>query len=295
MAQHAPVVIAIDLTPSSDETLRQGFEWAGILGAPPVVCHVLPELSQVRVLFPHQAGVDPGLLDGLTSRARDAVTARVAAAIGQPIDPGRIAIEVGSAHAAVRALAERLGAGLIVVGGGGTAARLAHDARWAVLVARAAAADGGILGATDFSDPALPAIETAVREARRRPARLRLLHAIDIDPGVAASVALGPPVFVPVPEEAFAAVVDAARVDLEAALERFGGPGDVVVTRGSAAQAILDAAQAEPTSLVVVGTHGRSGLRRWLLGSVADTVVRHAPCSVLAVPLAEPAPPPAAA
>jgi nucleotide-binding universal stress UspA family protein len=38
--------------------------------------------------------------------------------------------------------------------------------------------------------------------------------------------------------------------------------------------------------LIVVGTHGRTGLPRWLLGSVAESVVKHAPCAVLVVPAA---------
>lgn len=287
MTLHPPVIIAINLSPASDEVLRQGFEWAALIGGAPVVCHVVPDLSQVRVLFPHLAGVDPEVLDGLRARVSTAVADRVQASTGRAMDPANIAIEVGSPHAGIRAAAERLGAGLIVVGGGGTAARLAHAAGWAVLAARPAAPGAGIVGATDFSDPALPAIELAIREARRRPARLRLLHAIDVDPGVAASISLGQPAFYPMPEEAFTALAEGTRRDLDAALDRFGGAGEPVVLRGPAAQAIIGAAHAEPTALVVVGTHGRSGLRRWLLGSVADMVLRHAPCSVLAVPLGE--------
>ena len=50
---------------------------------------------------------------------------------------------------------------------------------------------------------------------------------------------------------------------------------------GSAAGAIVDFAEAGHHDLVVVGSHGRRGVRRFLLGSVAEAVVRAAPCSVL--------------
>jgi nucleotide-binding universal stress UspA family protein len=49
---------------------------------------------------------------------------------------------------------------------------------------------------------------------------------------------------------------------------------------GSPAQAILDLAKEEGVDLIVMGTHGRTGLTRLLLGSVAEVVVRKAPCPV---------------
>jgi nucleotide-binding universal stress UspA family protein len=55
------------------------------------------------------------------------------------------------------------------------------------------------------------------------------------------------------------------------------------VVRGVAAQAIVSEAQAHHSDLVVVGTHGRRGFERLVLGSVAETVVRLSPCSVLTV------------
>ena len=43
---------------------------------------------------------------------------------------------------------------------------------------------------------------------------------------------------------------------------------------------IVDEAKDWPADLIVVGSHGYSGVKRWLLGSVAQSVVSHAPCSV---------------
>lgn len=66
-----------------------------------------------------------------------------------------------------------------------------------------------------------------------------------------------------------AATVAAARVTTE-----------TVVREGDARSVIVDEAEAWGADLIVVGSHGRTGLKRWLLGSVAQAVVGHAHCSV---------------
>lgn len=53
------------------------------------------------------------------------------------------------------------------------------------------------------------------------------------------------------------------------------------VLEGAPAQAILEFAQANNVKMIVMGTHGRTGLRRFVLGSVAETVAREANCPVL--------------
>jgi nucleotide-binding universal stress UspA family protein len=152
-----------------------------------------------------------------------------------------------------------------------------------VLVARHGPDGGGVLGATDFSDPALPAVETAVREATRRGVRLQLLHAVNFDINVLAlsEEMLAAPVFT----ETMAALEADAQQRLVESFARFHATGDCLVTLGPPAIGIIDAAAALPAALVVVGTHGRSGLKRWVLGSVAERVMHEAPCSVLVVPL----------
>jgi nucleotide-binding universal stress UspA family protein len=59
--------------------------------------------------------------------------------------------------------------------------------------------------------------------------------------------------------------------------------GEVAVVDNDARDAILQAARAVHADLIVIGTHGRRGLSRVLLGSVAEDVVRRAPCPVLTV------------
>ncbi len=61
-------------------------------------------------------------------------------------------------------------------------------------------------------------------------------------------------------------------------------PVDKVVEVGDAAAAICQVAERLGVDVIVVGSHGRTGLARMFLGSVSEHVVRHAPCAVLVIP-----------
>jgi nucleotide-binding universal stress UspA family protein len=171
------------------------------------------------------------------------------------------------------------------MGPGRVAERVARSAACHVLVARPSPS-GKVLGATDFSDPSLPGVEAAVAEASRRRVPLCLLHSIDLRPIEWAARPMA--YLVPtVPSH----VADELRADaltrLQASLERFRAEGERLVVDGPAAPAIVKAARELPAELVVVGTRGRTGLSRLTLGSVAETVLSSAPCSVLVVRLAQ--------
>jgi nucleotide-binding universal stress UspA family protein len=58
---------------------------------------------------------------------------------------------------------------------------------------------------------------------------------------------------------------------------------DTIVRTGSPAQEIIAIAERVPADMIVISTHGRTGLKHALLGSVTERVVRHAPCPVLVV------------
>jgi nucleotide-binding universal stress UspA family protein len=58
---------------------------------------------------------------------------------------------------------------------------------------------------------------------------------------------------------------------------------DSLTTKAQAGDAIVAAADAENADLIVVGSHGRSGVSRFLIGSVSDYVVRHAHCPVMVI------------
>jgi universal stress protein A len=136
-----------------------------------------------------------------------------------------------------------------------------------------------ILVPTDFSPGAAVAIDEARMLAKAFGATVTLLHVYSL------------PTYVFPDGSTFIAGAEVtARIerDVEEALSRTAQTiGDVPVeTRsqiGSAWDEIVRAARAY--DLVVMGTHGRSGLRHLFLGSVAEKVVRHAPCPVLTVRL----------
>jgi nucleotide-binding universal stress UspA family protein len=94
------------------------------------------------------------------------------------------------------------------------------------------------------------------------------------------------------PSEAQVTVVQRAERELEATAESLRADGLTVETHvyyDEAARAIVDAAQRQAADLVVMSTHGRGGLGRWVYGSVADRVLRRMAVPVLLVPaLAEP-------
>lgn len=139
-----------------------------------------------------------------------------------------------------------------------------------------------ILVPTDLSEGAEQALSYACELARGLGARVHLLNVISIP-------ALG------VPEIGIAltaTMIDDLVVENQAAIERLAqtcGPqiGQLLVRTGDARDVINQTAKELGIDLIVMGTHGRRGITRALLGSVAETVVRTAPCAVLTVRLRE--------
>jgi universal stress protein A len=78
-------------------------------------------------------------------------------------------------------------------------------------------------------------------------------------------------------------IKEASQRELDACVQRFKAKCEAILYEGPAAEGILETATKLPAQLIVVGTHGRTGLSRIALGSVAESVLRGAPCSVLVV------------
>jgi nucleotide-binding universal stress UspA family protein len=136
-----------------------------------------------------------------------------------------------------------------------------------------------ILAATDFSPCSDAALDLAVDLARRQDATLTLLHVCELP----SYTYFGGGVYVPSPELVEEIQKDAQR-GLNAARARLAERGVVVDTRsivGVPGHEIVGFAREHGYDLIVVGTHGRRGLKRLLLGSVAETVVRTAEVPVL--------------
>ena len=287
MTLDGPVLVGTDLTSSSNAALQQARQLADDLGQKLIVCHVVPEIMRVRMLFPQWGGIDPAFQEDIATKAREALDAQVASILSDRRDV-TVLLESGSPHAGLLSQADTEGVGVIVTGPGRVANQVVRHARVPVLVARPSV-KGVVVGATDFSDPSLPALEIAAAEARRRGSRLHLLHAVDIGTYSLAGAAAGGIAYGgPSPAIGLTVVDDlraAAQSRLEERLAHFGIDGDVEAVAGPAATTIVSRAQTIGAELIVVGTHGRTGLARLTLGSTAERVIDTAPCSVLVVRL----------
>jgi len=136
-----------------------------------------------------------------------------------------------------------------------------------------------VLIATDFSHHSAAALNYGLNFAHRYSAHSEVLYVLPTD-----EYALAGP-------EALTAAKDAARrdlLDLKATLRRghaFEEDVDfrVSMLEGSAADCLLEWAREKRIDLIVVGTHGRGGLGKIILGSVAEKVFRHSPVPVLTI------------
>jgi nucleotide-binding universal stress UspA family protein len=137
-----------------------------------------------------------------------------------------------------------------------------------------------ILCPIDFSPGSQQAMQVAIRIAKETSAELVLLHSWVIPP-LAFSMEL------PFPPDVVDGIVKDAESGLDAALREAKAAGanntTSVLTNGVPWSEIVTTLEKQAFDLCVIGTHGRTGLSRVLLGSVAEKVVRHSPCSVLAV------------
>ena len=115
---------------------------------------------------------------------------------------------------------------------------------------------------TDFSDCSRHAGEQAANVARHFGARLHVIH-------------VDPPVTAPTPASRVAKAAAELGSDLELT---------TATTAGVPAHAICAYAQRIGADLIVMGTHGRTGVSRAVLGSVAEAVVRHSRCPVMTIP-----------
>lgn len=137
-----------------------------------------------------------------------------------------------------------------------------------------------IVVATDFSTQAERAVEYAVELARRFDASVHLVH------GFMVPLMPGPEAGLPLPADVVTSMEQSAKKGLEDTVARYGKgsvPMEAHLKWEDPRHAVVDVANEIKADLVVVGTHGRKGLKRALLGSVAESVVRFAPCPVLTV------------
>ncbi len=135
-----------------------------------------------------------------------------------------------------------------------------------------------ILIPTDFSEPAMAATQHALHLAKTFRSTVHLLYVID-EPSFQIHGFGG---YIPGREE-FEAYGDTGLANWIDPEDERGVTVIRVKEIGKTATKIVDYARANEIDLVVMGTHGRSPVTRGLIGSVAESVVRHAPCPVLTI------------
>jgi nucleotide-binding universal stress UspA family protein len=159
-----------------------------------------------------------------------------------------------------------------------------------------------VLVPTDFSEAARHALQYAIEEATLHHAKMTLLHVLPPHSGTDVYYVTG---FREAPREGSSGPVAGSLFDAgppseagvvrrdldEEALEQlrdlvpdtFHGTWEADVASGNAADTIVRIAQDRNADLIVMATHGRTGFQHALLGSVAEKVVRLAPCPVLTI------------
>lgn len=140
-----------------------------------------------------------------------------------------------------------------------------------------------VLVATDFSEPSATALEYGRTLARTFGATLHIVHVVE---NVFMRTAAGE-FGISEAGTVMQSLEDAARKQLEEVVReddrRELGAQAVIINANNAASGIVDYAKDHEVGMIVIGTHGRGGLSKLLMGSVAERIIRTAPCPVLTV------------
>jgi nucleotide-binding universal stress UspA family protein len=293
------IAVGVDFSTESELAARQALEVARHLGAELVLVHArfyleLPPIGPASKSEAEAAFVAVrARVAGEIERSHEKLAELRARLSGQGPEVSQVLAE-GIADEALCSAAGEVGADLLVVGThgrtglrwfflGSVAERVVRLSPVDVLVARREVAGRGgftnILVATDFSPASIRALDRAL-ELVAPDGRVQIVHCSALWP-----VAM------------WGEGTAAYQVDLDGALEeemrrqgnelvasrrRSGGPElGFRLLREPPAPAIVHLLETGAFDLAVVGSHGRKGFRRAILGSVAEVVVRRAPCSVL--------------
>ena len=141
-----------------------------------------------------------------------------------------------------------------------------------------------ILVPYDFSQHSEHALDWAIELAEKWQARLELMHVVHILPH---AVALSDNVYARVEQQQLASAQESLEAIRAKKTEGTTVRLDCRVRRGMPSQGICDEATAQKADLIVMSSHGRTGLSHVLVGSVAEWVTRYAPCPVLVTKLSD--------
>jgi nucleotide-binding universal stress UspA family protein len=167
---------------------------------------------------------------------------------------------------------------------GSTAEGVVRGAPCPVLTVRSVAKGNQPVGITrilvpvDFSDCSLEALEYTIQAAKEFSASVTILHVIE-----PASYGLDFTLVHAGDAQKTTQALEKRLGEFTALLKERDIPARSVLQSGAPGQAILDGARAAEADLIVMGTHGRRGFSHLVSGSVAEAVLRQAPCPVLTI------------
>lgn len=146
-----------------------------------------------------------------------------------------------------------------------------------------------ILVPTDFSEGSLHAVRYAVAFAQKFHAKLHLVHVLEIPPGLTPDALVHPDLegkmitlqnyLEKLSQEKF--------VRIQQYIENKGVKSTTVLAHGAPHESIVKTAEAEKADMIIMGTHGRTGLQHFFMGSTAERVVRYAQCPVTVIRIHE--------
>ena len=283
------LLVATDLSARSERALERALALAREAGAALVVVHVVDDDLPTALADAHA-----DTARGTLAERCDALAAgeRPAAAAGE----GEVTIEVlhGRPHAEIRAAATRHGADLIVVGEhrrdgwrdmfrGTTAERVVRTCGVPVLLVRepVTAPYRRVLAAVDFSVFARRAVECALRLLPD--ADIELIHAFNVPfEGFLKGEDTRDQMVAEI-DARFRKLLDEEMAGFLAHLDDAARHLHCVMQEGGVREVITARVQQTAPDLLVIGTHGKSGLAHAVLGSVAEDLLRSPPCDVLTV------------
>jgi len=293
MKTYHHVVVGVDFSPASGAALRTALRLAAIDATPVTVLHVVdPNLASAIKEAHHFSD------DDVMKHINDRVQAFIQESQdGAEVPLVNMAIEFGHPYRAIYSTCEKHLADLLVLGTRGTEHGPNHIGAVAAKCARKIPADvllvrEELTGAyqhitvcVDFSDTAAHAVRSALFIAEHDKARLDALYVHQST--LAMSLDYGG-FLPPMPD-----IEISTQASLKEELDHFLKPlvessavpafRSIVLDRVNIREAIVDHIKAEKSDLVVLGTRGKTDLRTLLIGTTAERIVNHAPCSVLAV------------
>lgn len=291
---NAKILVSTDFSEASYDAMRLAHDIAKNDRATLALIHVVPHLA---------TAADQSILDWLRDKApkaaemekltRETLAGKVAELQAEGLQVESY-LEEGEPHAAIVRRAEEAQATLVVVGShgrtglkrmllGSVAEQVVRYAHTPVLVARSGPMEGPVVTGTDLSEAARPGLVEAARLAAASKSELVVLHVVNMGWFGRAAVGVTASALSTAMNDtaAFKEARESVDAEIKAATEGLDVKVTVEVVAGDPAVVLVERAEAVKARLVVTSTHGRTGLKRALLGSVAERVVRLASTSVL--------------